>query len=173
MSLFSKIFKKVSEDAAESMFGDEKHYFDNLRPDDAPQPVSQSSSPNPPAPKKGEQVRGDLPWGELMPKEENQYSFSGSYTEYFDKVFREEFPNYQITHEVDQNRYHPATIFTFTANGRTVLTVELMSERSSSKELRHKCMSAGMPYLRFYYDHQGWWNARSYVANRVRGALSV
>ena len=174
MGLFSKLFGKVAEDAAESMFGDEKHYFDNLREDDAPQPVSQKSSPNPPPPKKGEVVRGNLPWGPLMPKEENQYSFGGSYIEYFDKVFREEFPEFGITHAQVEGRYHPATVFTFTnISGRTALIVELMSEKSNVKKLAYQCRSEGTPYLRFYYDHQGWWNARSYVANRVRGALSV
>ena len=173
MGLFSKLFGKVVEDASESMFGDEKHYFDNLREDDAPQPVSQKSSPNPPPPKKGEQVWGTLPWGPLMPREENQYSFNGSYIEYFDKVFREEFPDYQITYAPVERRYHPATVFTFTRNGRTMLIVELISEKSNVKQLAHQCRNQGTPYLRFYYDHQGWWNTRSYVADRVRGALSV
>ena len=173
MGLFSKLFKKAAEDAAESMFGDEKHYFDNLREDDAPKPVSQRSSPNPPPPKKGEAVRGLLPWGPVMPKEENQYSFGGSYVEYFGKLFAEEFSSYGITHETDDKRYHPATIFTFTNNGRTALIVELISEKSNVRQLALKCRNEGVPYLRFYYDHDGWWNARSYVTNRVRSALSV
>ena len=173
MGLLSKLFKKITEDTSESTFGAEEHYFDNLREDDIPQPVSQRSSPNPPPPKKGETVRGLPPWGPVMPKEENQYTFSGSYLEYFEKLFSEEFPGYQISHETDDKRYHPAEIFTFTNNGRNALIVELMSEKSSVKQLAAKCRSEGVPYLRFYYDHDGWWNTRSYVTNRVRGALSV
>ena len=29
----------------------------------------------------------------------------------------------------------------------------------------------GVPYLRFYKDHEGWWNARSYVVSRIEKAL--
>lgn len=170
MGLFSKLLGKKAEDMVESMFGDEKHFFDNLRPDDKPQPAD---PPRPPKPAKGEQPRGDLPWGELMPKEENQYSFDGTYIEYFDMLFREEFAQYQIGHETDTERYHEATIFTFTSGGRKALVVELMSEKSSSRKLALECQREGTPYLRFYYDHHGWWNARSYVVDRVRGALSV
>ena len=170
MGLFSKLFNKTIEDAAESMFGSEKHYFDNLREDDKPEPVSQKSSAAPP---KGQPPSGNMPWGDIMPAEENQYSFGGSYIQYFEKVFSEEFPNYQISYEIDEDRYTPATVFTFANAGRTALIVEIMSERSSSRKLRNKCRNEGTPYLRFYYDHHGWWNARSYVAGRVRGALSV
>ena len=172
MGLFSKLFGKAVEDAAESMFGSEKHYFDNLREDDKPQPVSQRSSVEPPKPK-GEQPRGNLPWGDIMPAEENQYSFSGNYIQYFEKIFSEEFPSYQITHEPAPKWQKPGEIFTFMNAGRRVLVVELMSEKCSAKKLKYQCRNEGVPYLRFYYDHHGWWNARSYVAGRVRSALSV
>lgn len=169
MGLFSKLFGKAAEDAVESMFGDEKHFFDNLREDDKPQPANAK----PPKPEPGQQPRGKLPYGDLMPEEENQYSFGGSYVEYFSKVFTEEFPGYQITHAPAENSYHPAEVFTFTAAGRTALVVEIISEKSSVRKLAQQCRSQGTPYTRFYYDHHGWWNARSYVVGRVRSALSV
>ena len=170
MGIFSKLFGKAAEDAAADMFGDEKHYFDNLRQDYEPvQPVRPApSSKNNPA----SAPRGNCPWGDIMPAEENQYSFSGSYVEYFNKVFSEEFPSYQISYAPAENG-RAATIFTFTNAGRTALIVELMSDRSSVRKLRNQCWNEGIPYLRFYYDHPGWWNARSYVAGRVRSALSV
>ena len=30
----------------------------------------------------------------------------------------------------------------------------------------------GLPYLRFYFDHEGWWNTRAYVTKRVAEALA-
>ncbi|MBR6101382.1 MAG: hypothetical protein IKP95_03050 [Ruminococcus sp.] len=168
MGLFSKLFGKISDTAAD-MYGDEKHFFDNLRPDDAPpQPA--------PKPQKGAspqqaQPRGLLPWGPVMPAEENQYSVGGNYVDYFARVFREEFPDYQVTHAPAERI--AATVFTFERNGSTKLIVEVMSENCTSKKLRRECQNSGMPYLRFYYNHFGWWNARSYVAGRVRTALSV
>ncbi len=48
-----------------------------------------------------------------------------------------------------------------------------MSESCEAKKFRDDCVRAGTPYLRFYYDHDGWWNTRSYVAGRIRGALKL
>ncbi len=169
MGLLSKLFGKTEEDSVESMYGDEKHFFDNLRDDDKPQPVNQK----PLKPVNGQPPRGKLSWGPFMPEEENQYSYSGSYIDYFNMVFTEGFPGYEITHAPAENRYHPAEIFTFSSGGRPKLVVELMSEKSSVRTLANQCRHNGIPYLRFYYDHQGWWNARSYVTDRVRGKLSV
>ena len=114
-------------------------------------------------------VSGDS-WGDVMPPEENQYSFNGSYVEYFDKVFREEFPSYRIEHApVPKGRR--ATIFTFYNAQGKALVVELMSENSVARMLRQECAAENIPYLRFYYDHQGWWNTRSYVVRRTLAAL--
>lgn len=172
MGFFSKLFGKDSEgvDKLADMFGSEKHYFDNLRHDDAPEPPKQ------PRPQKnGEQPpqRGYSPWGPLMPVEENQYSFQGSYTEYFSKVFAEEFPEYAVTCEDIDRRGSHRVVYTFRRNDRVQLIVELLSETSSTRTLRNECLRNGTPYLRFYYNHHGWWNARSYVAGRVRSKLGV
>ena len=170
MGLFSKLLGKAVNDAAADMFGNEKHYFDNLRNDDAPQQPAAPAAKQPLGSSKPV-VYGDMPWGELMPAEENQYSFNGSYIQYFEKVFAEEFPSYQISHAPAGNGR--ITVFTFMNGGRKALVVELLSERCSVYKLRNQCLNEGIPYLRFYYDHDGWWNTRSYVAGRVRGALSV
>lgn len=109
------------------------------------------------------------PWGDEMPQEENQYSFNGTYTEYFDKVFREDFPAYARSCEADGT----STVFTlFAPTGARALVVELKSENSSAQKIKKRCAAEGVPYLRFYYNHHGWWNARSYVDDRVRRALN-
>ena len=109
-------------------------------------------------------------WGELMPAEENQYNFGGSYLQYFGKVFREDFPAYTVQQEPGRDDRSP--LFVFYQNGRRCLVVELKSERSSAQAIRRRCEAEGVPYLRFYYDHDGWWNTRSYVTRRVAAALN-
>ena len=65
------------------------------------------------------------------------------------------------------------TVYTFTDGGRVVLVVELLSRKSSPVKLRQSCRQQGIPYLRFYYDYEGWWNTRAYVNDRVRKALGI
>lgn len=109
-------------------------------------------------------------WGEVMPAEENQFSFAGNYVQYFEKIFREDFPAYRLeTQAQEMSRY---TVFTLWEGGRQALIVEVKSENSSSQKLRRACQSNGVPYLRFYFDHNGWWNTRAYVVDRVRRALN-
>jgi len=106
---------------------------------------------------------------EAEPAEECQYNYDGSYAQYFEHVFSEDFPGFLLSR---QSAYDGrATVFTFRQGGRKALVVELLSERSSVTKLRRECAAAGVPYLRFYYDHAGWWNTRSYVSGRVRAAL--
>ena len=52
-----------------------------------------------------------------------------------------------------------------------MLIVELKSESSEAQRFRRAAEAEGVPYLRFYYDHEGWWNTREYVYVRVREAL--
>lgn len=111
-------------------------------------------------------------YGPQMPAEENQFSFRGSYVEYFEKVFREAFPEYAIEkHEQQVSRVSSTMIFTFRKQIFTKLVVELMSENCSSGKMQRDCRAAGIPYLRFYYDHEGWWNTKSYVIGRAKAAL--
>ncbi len=108
-------------------------------------------------------------WGPVMPAEENQFNYSGSYEQYFTHVFEEEFPNYEVRKAVALRS--DSTVFTFWQGGRKALVVEVMSQNSSAKKLRSDCARDGIPYLRFYHNHDGWWNTRSYVTKRVQGAL--
>ena len=110
-------------------------------------------------------------WGDVMPSEENQYSYGGSYKDYFKYVFSSEFPEYSVDYTNAVGRRREAIICTFTKGGATALVVELMSEASNAVKLRQTCIADGVPYLRFYYDHDGWWNTKSYVVGRVRNAL--
>ncbi len=108
-------------------------------------------------------------WGPLMPDEENQYNFDGSWKDYFDGIFRSEFREYELLRETVRDG--KAIVYRFMKNGETALVVELMSERSNAQKLRNSLRGTGTPYLRYYYDHEGWWNARAYVVSRTRNAL--
>ncbi len=108
-------------------------------------------------------------WGPVMPDEENQFNYPGPYYEYFEKIYKEEFPEYRIE-KTSAERY-PATIFHFFRGEQRVLTVEVISRKSDVKKLRRDCYIAGVKYLRYYYDYEGWWNTRAYVVKRTREAL--
>ncbi|MBR0509098.1 MAG: hypothetical protein IJJ85_03190 [Clostridia bacterium] len=174
MSLFSKLFgdSKNADDALNALKNAAKSVADaaekaakeNLN---APRQNASAPAARPAAPAANAWEEDD-PW-EKMPEEENQYSFNGTYVQYFDKIFREAFPAYDISHAPDPRMR--ATVFTFMQGGRKALVVELKSENSSAQRLRNECQAAGIPYLRFYYDHSGWWNTRSYVEGRTRKAL--
>ena len=110
-------------------------------------------------------------WGPTMPDEENQYNFPGTYVEYFDKVFTENFPGYEIRSEAAYNGR--ATNFYFTKDGSLALVVELLTEKSAVTALRKRCKANGVPYLRFYYDHPHWWNTKAYVLDRTERALGI
>ena len=110
-------------------------------------------------------------WGDRMPAEENQFSYPGPYQDYFAKVYAEEFPQYRI--EQSESRYNGAPVFTFWEGDRKALVTEILGSSSSAQKLRRDCASQGIPYLRYYHDHHGWWNARSYIVNRTKGALGI
>ncbi len=110
-----------------------------------------------------------LSWGEEMPAEENQYNYNGTYEEYFTEIFNSEFPEYVVMKE--SVRDGRALCFSFAKDGRTALIVEVMSEKSNAQKLRNTARREGVPYLRYYYDHHGWWNTRKYVTERTRAAL--
>ncbi len=110
-------------------------------------------------------------YSKRMPNEPNQFNFGGTYTEYFESILREDFRQFTFTTETV--REGTGTVLTLFENGRKMLVIELMSERCSSRKLRSNCQAEGTPYLRFYYDHLGWWNVRSYVVGRIRSALQT
>ena len=108
-------------------------------------------------------------WGETMPTEENQFNYNGTYDQYFEEIFRTEFSTYRLERQdVPGGR---RVIFTFWDGARKALVVELLNQSSDSQKLRRDCRVTGVPYLRYYYDHEGWWNTRSYVVDRTRKAL--
>ena len=108
-------------------------------------------------------------WGELMPAEENQYNFNGTYVQYFEDIFRMEFSQYRVEKEDDKS----AVVFTFYMSGEKALVVEILSEKSVRYRLRRECEESNLPYLRFYHNHHGWWNTRAYVIKRVKTALGI
>lgn len=105
-----------------------------------------------------------------IPAEENQYNSGLSFLEYFDKVFKEEFPEYEIARK--ERLPGRAFVYSFVINGKTALNAEIMSEKCSANMFRKECLKNGTPYVRFYFDHEGWWNTRAYVADRTRRALN-
>lgn len=170
MSLISKLFggdkkaERTAKDILNGLFGEH-----NERPEQTPAPSQQGHAPAYEAPAYDDSPSG-FSWGDNMPAEENQYNYPGPYLDYFEHIFREDFPGYSFERTASQNtrrRY----VYTFTGAAGRALVVELMSENCSSKMTRRQCEAEGVPYLRFYYDHQGWWNTREYVVTRMRKVL--
>ena len=110
-------------------------------------------------------------WGTKMPAEENQFNSGKPYDQYFYDIFTEAFPTYQINNE--KIRKGKATLFTFYNGSIKELVVEVMSENSSAMSVCFNCHKEHVPYLRFYYNHEGWWNTKKYVLNRVRNSLGM
>ena len=175
MSLLSKLFgdNKTAESALDFMKNAAKEVVETAEKLQKEKSVSFSQGS---APKESTYVKIDAPdvrsgdsWGEQMPSEENQYNFNGTYTAYFEHIFREEFPSVQFTVSQGMNPANP--IYSFFCNGKKVLVLELKSESSTAQRFRKAAEKEGIPYLRFYYDHAGWWNTRSYVVGRMRKVL--
>ena len=132
-------------------------------PEQSVQPVRDSILTSEPTP-------SGFSWGEEMPAEENQYNFSGNYREYFEKIFSEDFPDLAVAKEIPE-KFQNRTAYRLSRGGATVLVVELLPESTATKKVRKECEASGTPYIRFYYDHDGWWNTRAYVVDRIRKAL--
>ncbi len=112
-------------------------------------------------------------WGEQMPAEPNQYNFNGDYLQYFENIFGTEFARYSIDRMADQGQGSRRWIYNFYNGTVKVLVIELMPESSTAKRTRTAAAREGVPYLRFYYNHRGWWNTRSYVVRRIKTALGI
>lgn len=110
-------------------------------------------------------------WGDEMPSEENQFNFKGNYREYFEHIFAEDFSMYTIEKEIP-SKWPMRTVYRLSRGGMTSVVIELLPETSSTQKLRRECADSGTPYLRFYYDHDGWWNTRSYVSGRINKAIN-
>ncbi len=110
-------------------------------------------------------------WGEEMPAEPNQYNFNGNYIQYFENIFGTEFRAFRYDRE--DVRGTRRTVYTFYSAVQTkVLILELMPESASSGRIRKAAAAEGVPYLRFYFNHHGWWNTRSYVVRRMTDAIN-
>ena len=175
MGLFSKLFQTANDaEKAERMM---KDLFGNARSNNAqhnqPSPAPQNTPAPAPAPQQqqGSNSPSGFSWGEVMPAEENQYNFNGTYKQYFDSIFLNEFRDCQVTCDTSRSTRMP--VYYFVKNGRTALVVELMKSKSCAKKLRSDCRAKGIPYLRYYIDYHGWWNTKKYVITRTRGALGA
>ncbi len=162
MSFLSKIIGAKAEKAAsefvKGLMNGSQSGQEQSQPQQYAAPV-QNTAPAAPSP-------SGFSWGAEMPDEENQFNFPGSYIEYFTKVFNEEFPDYDISRTEGTQ-----VTFTFTKTGSTRLIVELLKQSSGAYKTRRDCAKNGIPYLRYYIDHDGWWNTRAYVSQRTRNAL--
>ena len=169
MSLLSKLLKgkKPSlSDVVELLQGKEEK----------PDPVQPARPVNWPAQPEASAYAEETPigrsWGVKLPNEPNQYNFPGSYLEYFQDIFNRDFAAYRVTRSANP-RSDKTTVYTFYEGARVALVVEIMSRRGDLQQLRRDCARSRTPYLRFYYDKEGWWNARSYVVRRIREALGA
>ena len=108
-------------------------------------------------------------WGETMPAEPNQYNYNGTWKQYFENIFVTEFASYRKTHEKGYGK--TTDVYRFYKGDDQVLVVDLCPSKFDGKSLRIKCRGLGIPYLRFYYDYEGWWNTRAYVVDRMQKAI--
>ena len=132
-------------------------------PAPAPAAVPQNSPTPDASPKSG------FSWGEEMPDEENQFNYDGTFMEYFESIFRAELASYATERTIPEDSKR--VVYTFFSGSDAALVIQLMSEGCSSQKTRNTCKRDHIPYLRFYYDHKGWWNTRAYVEKRIRDAL--
>lgn len=173
MGFFSKLFGAANEQIARNIANEvvksaQQSPQSQNHPQQNPAPVAQqtNSSNNNMAPT----GPSGFSWGPVMPAEENQYNFNGTYQQYFDSIFLREFSDYMVT--MDLGKYTHLPYYSFIKNGKCALVVELFSGKSAAKKLREDCRRAGIPYLRYYIDVEGWWNTKKYVIERTRNALS-
>ena len=173
MSLLSKLLGDSKKELAPVLDAlkeaAQKAGVDSILNDAQASRPAQAPSPRREPERRAGAAESGFSWGEDMPAEENQYSFQGSYLAYFDMVFSQALPQYRITRETSGK----STVYSFWQGERKALVAELMSECSEANKLRSACRAQGLPYVRFYYDHDGWWNTGSYVISRTRAALGL
>ena len=182
MGLFSNLFGNDGKDidnALNKMKNLTEDIMDDGQINSAQnKPAAAPASPDNGVPLKNNHVvseRVDGPsgdsWGPDMPDEENQFNSGLGFKEYFTNIYNTEFTSYQIDKADPLNRN--ALIFTFSQGGSKKLVVEVISDRTSPYKYRNECRAQGIPYIRFYYDHEGWWNTKSYVIRRTSEALGI
>ena len=175
MGLLSKLLGNNASSALKSVMDDAEKKVREIMKEAEKADTPKSSAEKPAAPaapvQEAAEERADALWGEIMPKDENQFDFKGTYKEYFEKIFAEEFSEYSFM--LSHPKYYSSDIYTFSKGGSKKLVVELMKKSCDAQALRRETQREGIPYLRFYTNcsDQGWWNARSYVTGRIREAL--
>ena len=168
MSLLSKLLsgKKPTLDEVVDLFKEKE------KPSAKPAQPTYYSRPEPAyTAEMGEETPIGRSWGERMPNEPNQYNFPGTYRAYFEDIFNREFAAYRTVRS-ENPRTSKVSSYTFFSGDKPVLVVELLSRSSDAYQIRNSCRKSGTPYLRFYYDYDGWWNARSYVVRRINEAIA-
>ena len=177
MSFFSKLFggdkeaEKTAMDLFKGLFGENAKKDD--KPEDKPEETAQEDNTAAPADTGADTVSsgpsGDS-WGDDMPAEENQYNYNGHFTAYFENIFNNDFAAYRYEKAVlyEDRRI----VYYFYSGDAKVLAVELMTDKSDARKFRNDCRKAGLAYVRFYFNHPGWWNTRSYVVRRIKEALN-
>ncbi len=176
MGFFSRLIKNVAGQVAEDAAVDAIHKAQrdayknaqNQGVSNAPRPAAPAAAPSAPAPEPDEP--SGFSWGPNMPSEPNQYNSGMPYEMYFTGIFQTNFTDYDV--RIGRAEYTGKPLYTFVKNGRVALVVELFSEKSCAKKTRSDCQAKNIPYLRYYIDHEGWWNTREYVITRTRNALA-
>ncbi|MBO4355324.1 MAG: hypothetical protein J5850_00530 [Clostridia bacterium] len=172
MSFWNKLFggdkeaEKNAKDLLNALFGEKK---DTKKTSESVE--KEEGAPVQEASKTAETSDSEYSFYEDVPDEENQYNFKGSYEQYFEHVFAEDFPALRYEKSYINDYGKRRVVYTFFNGAAKVLAVELMPESSEAKKFKNDCKKANLPYLRFYYDHEGWWNTRSYVVGRISDAI--
>lgn len=162
MGFLSKLFGKELEKAATDLVNGILDGQSNSATND--KPAAQSA-----APASGTARVTDHAYGGKMPTVENQYNYNGTYEQYFENIFSTELGMYRM--EKSYLNGNSRTIYTFYSDSLKVLVVELRSESCGAKKLCADCEKENVAYLRFYYDHEGWWNTKTYVTERLLAAV--
>ncbi len=171
MGIFSKLFggNKEAEKAANDLLSILAKANEAQKPQTTQPKQDEKPQQQPQQPQYDDE---DLSEWEKIPSEECQYNYSGSFEQYFEHVFAEDFPGYRVEKAyVNKPDYKKRVAYSFYNGASKVLVIELMPESSEAKKFREDCKKAGVSYLRFYYDHEGWWNTRSYVTSRIKAVL--
>lgn len=169
MGILSKLFggdkgaEKAAKDLLNGLFGEKPN-----QPSSSGTTVTSKPAEAPQRPASPESPSG-FSWGEEMPAEENQFNYNGPFWSYFEHIFSADFPAYRVEKREIEPRKRIA--YTLWSGASKAVVVELMNESCSAYKFRNDCAKEGVPYVRFYHDHDGWWNTREYVVTRIRGAL--
>ena len=104
--------------------------------------------------------------------ERNLFDYRGEPLDYFREVLRDNFTGYDIRENVKINPKSPnPSEFVFYTGDHVDLVVEILWAGSARESTKYYCKEKRIPYLRFYYGHEGWWNTEKYVVDRIRGLI--